>query len=163
MLFRSLLGWWTAQNSTGRHLWPGNYTSKVLEGGKGEWRRGEVLAQIAATRANAGSTGNVHFTMEVFLKNRDSIATALERTAYAQPALILLDVLLPGMDGFAVLQQLRTRSTIPVLMLTGRGEAPDRIVGLELGADDYLPKTFSPRELLARLRDRKSTRLNSSH
>jgi uncharacterized lipoprotein YddW (UPF0748 family) len=86
--YNDLLGWWIAQNSKGRHLWPGNYTSKVLEGGKGEWRRGEVLAQIAATRATPGATGNVHFTMEVFLKNRDSIGTALERTAYSQPALV---------------------------------------------------------------------------
>ena len=65
---------------------------------------------------------------------------------------VLLDVMLPGMDGFAVLQQLRRTSAVPVLMLTARGEEADRIVGLELGADDYLPKTFSSRELLARLR-----------
>jgi DNA-binding response OmpR family regulator len=65
---------------------------------------------------------------------------------------IILDVMLPGMDGFEVLKKLRAHSTVPVLMLTGRGEEADRIVGLELGADDYLPKTFSTRELLARLR-----------
>ena len=65
---------------------------------------------------------------------------------------IILDVMLPGMDGFEVLRRLRAHSTVPVLMLTGRGEEADRIVGLELGADDYLPKTFSTRELLARLR-----------
>ena len=67
-------------------------------------------------------------------------------------AAVLLDVMLPGMDGFEVLKKLRSHSSVPVLMLTGRGEEPDRIVGLELGADDYLPKTFSTRELLARLR-----------
>jgi DNA-binding response OmpR family regulator len=60
--------------------------------------------------------------------------------------------MMPGMDGFEVLKQLRRTSTVPVLMLTARGEEADRIVGLELGADDYLPKTFSTRELLARLR-----------
>jgi DNA-binding response OmpR family regulator len=65
---------------------------------------------------------------------------------------ILLDVMLPGMDGFEVLRRLRIHSHVPVLMLTGRGEEADRIVGLEMGADDYLPKTFSTRELLARLR-----------
>jgi DNA-binding response OmpR family regulator len=65
---------------------------------------------------------------------------------------ILLDVMLPGMDGFEVLRQLRAQSSVPVLMLTGRGDEADRIVGLEMGADDYLPKTFSTRELLARLR-----------
>src|SRR5579862_3940913 len=60
--------------------------------------------------------------------------------------------MLPGMDGFEVLKRLRAKSNVPVLMLTARGEEPDRIVGLEIGADDYLPKTFSTRELLARLR-----------
>jgi len=73
---------------------------------------------------------------------------------------IILDVMLPGMDGFEVLKQLRRTSDVPVLMLTARGEEPDRIVGLEIGADDYLPKTFSTRELLARLRavTRRATR-----
>jgi len=65
---------------------------------------------------------------------------------------VILDVMLPGMDGFEILRRLRIHSTVPVLMLTGRGEEADRIVGLEMGADDYLPKTFSTRELLARLR-----------
>ncbi len=65
---------------------------------------------------------------------------------------VILDVMMPGMDGFEVLKRLRRESDIPVLMLTARGEETDRIVGLEMGADDYLPKTFSPRELLARLR-----------
>jgi DNA-binding response OmpR family regulator len=65
---------------------------------------------------------------------------------------VLLDVMLPGLDGFEVLRRIRHKSNVPVLMLTGRGEEADRIVGLELGADDYLPKTFSTRELLARLR-----------
>jgi DNA-binding response OmpR family regulator len=60
--------------------------------------------------------------------------------------------MLPGMDGFEVLKAIRKTSNVPVLMLTGRGEEADRIVGLEIGADDYLPKTFSTRELLARLR-----------
>lgn len=73
--------------------------------------------------------------------------------ALNQPfAAVILDVMLPGMDGFSMLQQLRAKSDVPVLMLTGRGEEPDRILGLEIGADDYLPKTFSTRELLARLR-----------
>lgn len=65
---------------------------------------------------------------------------------------VILDVMMPGMDGFEVLKRLRKESDIPVLMLTARGEETDRIVGLEMGADDYLPKTFSSRELLARLR-----------
>ncbi|MDX2226568.1 MAG: response regulator transcription factor [Verrucomicrobiae bacterium] len=65
---------------------------------------------------------------------------------------VILDVMLPGLDGFEVLRQLRAKTDVPVLMLTARGEETDRIVGLEIGADDYLPKTFSSRELLARLR-----------
>lgn len=65
---------------------------------------------------------------------------------------IILDVMLPEIDGFEVLRRIRARSQIPILMLTARGDETDRIVGLEVGADDYLPKTFSTRELLARLR-----------
>jgi two-component system response regulator CpxR len=65
---------------------------------------------------------------------------------------VILDVMLPGMDGFEVLKAIRHQSSVPVLMLTGRGDEADRVVGLEIGADDYLPKTFSTRELLARLR-----------
>lgn len=65
---------------------------------------------------------------------------------------VILDLMLPGCDGFEVLKRIRKQSAVPVLMLTARGDEADRIVGLELGADDYLPKTFSTRELLARLR-----------
>lgn len=77
---------------------------------------------------------------------------------------IILDLMLPGLDGFEVLKQIRRTSDTPVLMLTARGDEADRIVGLEIGADDYLPKTFSTRELLARLRavTRRSVRARSS-
>lgn len=67
-------------------------------------------------------------------------------------ALVVLDVMLPGMNGFEVLRLLRQKSRVPVLMLTARGDDVDRIVGLEMGADDYLPKPFNPRELVARIR-----------
>jgi two-component system response regulator CpxR len=72
----------------------------------------------------------------------------------AQPGvdLVVLDVMLPGLDGFEILRRLRPQSKVPVIMLTARGEDVDRIVGLELGADDYLPKPFNPRELTARIR-----------
>jgi len=72
----------------------------------------------------------------------------------SEPAvdLIVLDVMLPGLDGFEILRRLRQVSKVPVIMLTARGEDVDRIVGLELGADDYLPKPFNPRELVARIR-----------
>jgi DNA-binding response OmpR family regulator len=69
-----------------------------------------------------------------------------------KPALVVLDVMLPGMDGWQVCQRLRQRSAIPILMLTALGDEVDRILGLELGADDYLTKPFSTRELLARIR-----------
>ena len=84
----------------------------------------------------------------------------LDKAQTGQCQVVILDVMLPGMDGFEVLKQLRRTSDVPVLMLTSRGEEPDRIVGLEIGADDYLPKTFSTRELLARLRavTRRATR-----
>ena len=74
--------------------------------------------------------------------------------AQAQPApdVVVLDLMLPDMDGLDVCRQLRARSAIPILMLTARGDAMDRVVGLEMGADDYVPKPFEPRELLARLR-----------
>jgi DNA-binding response OmpR family regulator len=64
---------------------------------------------------------------------------------------IVLDVMLPGMDGFAVLRKVRETSRVPIVMLTARGEVTDRIIGLESGADDYLPKPFEPRELVARI------------
>jgi len=75
------------------------------------------------------------------------------KTALQRPwSLVLLDVMLPGMDGFEVLKRIRAESAVNVLLLTARGEDVDRIVGLEIGADDYIPKPFNPRELLARMR-----------
>jgi len=76
----------------------------------------------------------------------------LERALSGEHALVVLDVMLPGMNGLDVLRKLRASSTVPVLLLTARGQDVDRIVGLELGADDYLPKPFNPRELVARIR-----------
>ena len=67
------------------------------------------------------------------------------------PDLVILDVMLPGMDGFEVCKTIRQRSLVPIIMLTARGELMDKVVGLELGADDYLPKPFEPRELVARI------------
>ena len=76
----------------------------------------------------------------------------LDRAAHGGFNLVILDVMLPGLDGFEILRRLRKESHVPVLMLTARGEDVDRIIGLELGADDYLPKPFNPRELAARVR-----------
>jgi two-component system response regulator CpxR len=76
----------------------------------------------------------------------------LERALDGDHLLIVLDVMLPGLNGFDLLRRLRVASKTPVLLLTARGEDVDRIVGLEIGADDYLPKPFNPRELVARIR-----------
>jgi len=73
----------------------------------------------------------------------------LLRTAH--PEIVILDVMLPGMDGFAACRAIRKESSVPIIMLTARGDVTDRVVGLELGADDYLSKPFEPRELVARM------------
>lgn len=78
-------------------------------------------------------------------------ASGIRRASLRPPSLILLDVMMPGLDGFAVLDELRRASDTPVLMITARGDVPDRIHGLEAGADDYVPKPFEPAELVARI------------
>lgn len=88
-----------------------------------------------------------HQTLEA--ADGDAARGAIER---ADPDLVVLDVMLPGTDGLELCRWIRARSQLPVIMLTARGEEADRIVGLELGADDYVTKPFSPRELAARVR-----------
>jgi len=88
-----------------------------------------------------------HQTLEA--ADGPSARSAIER---ADPDLVVLDVMLPGTDGLELCRWIRSRSELPVIMLTARGEEADRIVGLELGADDYVTKPFSPRELAARVR-----------
>lgn len=78
--------------------------------------------------------------------------TALDLATAHPPDLLILDVMLPSKDGFSVLQELRKTSSVPVILLTARAEETDRVLGLELGADDYVVKPFSPRELSARVR-----------
>ena len=89
------------------------------------------------------------FNYDVYSKHNPEEGLAFLNETGAD--IVILDIMLPGMDGFQVLRKIRENSTIPVVMLTARGEVTDRIVGLELGADDYLPKPFEPRELLARI------------
>ncbi len=79
--------------------------------------------------------------------------TGLELLRKEGPDLVILDVMLPDQDGFEVCRNIRKTSAVPVIMLTARGEVTDRIVGLEIGADDYLPKPFEPRELVARIQN----------
>jgi len=88
------------------------------------------------------------FSLDMAHNGREGLAKARE----GQYDLLLLDVMLPGMNGFDLLRELRKTSPVPVIMLTARGDEVDRIVGLEMGADDYLPKPFSTRELIARIR-----------
>src|SRR5579872_7546048 len=76
----------------------------------------------------------------------------LKRSLEGEHSLVILDVMLPGLNGLDVLRRIRAQSQLPVLLLTARGQDVDRIVGLEIGADDYLPKPFNPRELVARIR-----------
>jgi DNA-binding response OmpR family regulator len=77
----------------------------------------------------------------------------LEKLRREQPDLVILDVMLPDQDGFEVCRTIRRTSSVPIIMLTARGDVTDRVVGLELGADDYLPKPFEPRELVARIQN----------
>lgn len=83
-----LLRWWAEQNAFGRHLWPGNYTSKVGTRSLTAWRTAEIEDQIRATRAEAGASGNVHFSAVAFLEDRDSLATRLSRSVYDAPAMV---------------------------------------------------------------------------
>jgi DNA-binding response OmpR family regulator len=85
----------------------------------------------------------------IWVRSGEEALAELERH---QVKLVILDIGLPGMDGFDVCRAMRTRSQVPILMLTARDEEPDRVVGLEVGADDYLTKPFSPRELVARMK-----------
>lgn len=88
------------------------------------------------------------YTIERVFDGEKGVKTALSGEFDA----VVLDVMMPKLDGFEALRQIRSQSAIPVIMLTAKGDDIDRIVGLEIGADDYLPKPFNPRELLARLR-----------
>ncbi len=88
---------------------------------------------------------------DLYLDHAEMPLEGIERVHEGDYALVILDIMLPGMDGFEVCRQLRLFSDIPIIMLTARGEVTDRIVGLELGADDYLAKPFEPRELVARI------------
>jgi DNA-binding response OmpR family regulator len=101
-----------------------------------------LAAMVGDYLGKAGFRVNHHANAE------DGLA-ALKRARFDA---LILDVMLPDVDGFDVCRRVRVTSDIPILMLTARGEATDRIVGLELGADDYLPKPFNPHELLARLK-----------
>src|ERR1051326_7088211 len=90
------------------------------------------------------------FGMNVLAASRPEQGLAFLKSR--KPSAVVLDLMLPGMDGFEVYRRIRQTLDVPVLMLTARGEVSDRVAGLEVGADDYVPKPFEPRELVARLR-----------
>src|SRR5215469_6595791 len=102
----------------------------------------ELCALLAARMSGEG------FEIEAVHDGAHGLQRALSR----EHALVVLDLMLPGMGGLDVLRRVREQSPIPLLILTARGEDVDRILGLEIGADDYLPKPFNPRELIARIR-----------
>ncbi len=101
----------------------------------------------------AGLLGNYfqRFDLELVSALRPSVG--LEMLKKEKPDLVILDVMLPEQDGFEVCRTIRKTSRVPIIMLTARGEVTDRIVGLEIGADDYLPKPFEPRELVVRIQN----------
>ena len=92
--------------------------------------------------------GNEGYRVETASNGRE----ALEKVAQTSPSLVVLDLMMPGLDGWEVCKQLRRRGDLPIIMLTARGEDVDKVVGLELGADDYITKPFNPRELVARVK-----------
>ena len=109
-----------------------------------------ALAELIGTYLSSRNF-NVHVC------NNGSEGLSLLREKTSSFDMIILDVMMPEMDGFEVLRDLRSFSSTPVIMLTARGDEMDRIVGLEMGADDYMPKPFNPRELEARIKSYFST------
>ena len=103
------------------------------------------------------------FRFDLQLENETNPLEAIDRLRTERFELVVLDVMLPGIDGFETCRRIRQFSEIPIIMLTARGEVMDRVVGLELGADDYLPKPFEPRELVARIQNILKRSKQSSH
>jgi two-component system, OmpR family, phosphate regulon response regulator OmpR len=112
----------------------------------------ERVLMIEDDESLAAMVGEYLAALGIKVTARATAADGLKLLRHGGFEALILDVMLPDLDGFEVCRQVRAESDIPILMLTARGDEMDRIVGLELGADDYLPKPFNPRELLARLR-----------
>ena len=127
---------------------------EMLDGGVNTFGKstGRPLLVVDDDRKLCGLIRDYLEPMGWRVEMRHTGTEGLAEAAAGEYEAVILDVMMPGMDGFEVLRELRKTSNVPVLMLTAMGDEADRIVGLELGADDYLPKTFSSRELLARLR-----------
>ena len=121
--YDELLRWWADENTKGRHLWPGNYTSKVGFTNAQKFSVNEIVEQIRLTRAQPGASGNVHFSMEVFMKNPDSLGQRLAQEAYAAPALVPASPWLDRRSPSAPLLTMRTDSVSGDLMLDVRSAA----------------------------------------
>ncbi|HEU0014547.1 MAG TPA: family 10 glycosylhydrolase [Longimicrobium sp.] len=119
-----LLRWWTEQNARGRHMWPGNFTSRVVEAQPRPWPATEVVAQVFITRAIPGATGNVHFSMRAFQLNPDSLVEKLRAGPYGQPALIPASPWLGGRRLPAPVVAVPGDGSRPVVTITPRGEVP---------------------------------------
>ncbi len=112
---------------------------------------GGELVLVVDDEANIRDLCRMYFERDGFrVQTADTGPAALERVAADSPSLVVLDLMLPDLDGYEVCRRLRADSDVPIIMLTARGDDVDKIVGLELGADDYLTKPFNPRELVAR-------------
>ncbi|HXU24059.1 MAG TPA: response regulator transcription factor [Tepidiformaceae bacterium] len=108
---------------------------------------------VVDDESNIRDLATLYLEKEGFLVEAAQNGTdALLRFQQAQPAMVVLDVMMPGMDGFEVCRELRREHDVPILMLTARSEDVDKIVGLEIGADDYMTKPFNPREMVARVK-----------
>jgi uncharacterized lipoprotein YddW (UPF0748 family) len=118
-----LLDWWISENTKGRNMWPGNYTSRVGSSGSDSWKSQEILDQIRTTRLTNGATGNVHFSMKVFMQNRDSLDDRLLAGPYAGPALVpaspWLDSIPPRKPAAYLAKDPATRATVVTLVPSG--------------------------------------------
>ena len=119
--YDQLLKWWVGENLMGRHIWPGNYTGKVAFTNPSAWRTDEILEQIRLTRAQAGATGNVHFSMKVLQQDPDQLVERLQREAYAMPALVPASRWLPS-----------SAYSAPVVATRVDTRSGDRVVDLSL-------------------------------
>lgn len=114
---------------------------------------GNPLILMIDDEVNISDLARMYLTKEGFdLINAEDGNEGLKLFREKKPTLLILDLMLPGIDGLEICRQVRKESTVPIIMLTARGDDIDRIVGLELGADDYLTKPFNPRELVARVK-----------
>ncbi|MGD9632926.1 MAG: glycoside hydrolase family 10 protein [Pirellulales bacterium] len=122
-----LLKWWAEQNRAGRNLWPGNFTSRIDDGAKDEWSADELVHQIEATRAQAGATGNVHFSIKALAADRGGVATKLKQGVYSAPALVPASPWLATKTPPPAAPQLAWKSADaegPLLLRSPSGEAP---------------------------------------